>query len=322
MNIPIPTFHRFISSTSVSFFRTAILLAAFIASAHTVSAQADSLSKAQIDSLYIGHVESVEGRKPKVLHAEPLYIDLIRDLGARKGEKEWNFGFGMFDNIGFDAYEMLVEYEWAVIDRLGLEVEVPFTVFSPQQNITADSIPSDRVESLKLAGQWSFLVSEKYSATLALGYIHEFELMDLDHFENPWFKGQIFNPFLIAAKRWGPNWHSLIYTGPQFFSGFNGYENHFRYEMHTNLHYMIPGTRNFLGMEVNKYFDKDGADVTLRPQMRVGIADNFMIGILTGIPIDKSGERFSTFIRLIWEPGHTTDGPLKTPFKRGRRQRQ
>jgi hypothetical protein len=29
-------------------------------------------------------------REPdKVLHAELLYIDLIRDLGARKGEKEW-----------------------------------------------------------------------------------------------------------------------------------------------------------------------------------------------------------------------------------------
>lgn len=299
-----------------------VFSAGLLLSALSVFAQPDSLSKAQIDSLYIEQVESVKGLKPKVLHAEPLYIDLIRDLGARKGEKEWNFGFGMLDNIGFDEYEMLVEYEWAVIDRLGLEVEVPFTIFSPQQNISNDSIPSDRIESLKLAGQWSFLVSEKYSATLALGYIHEFEFKDLDNFERPWFEGQLFNPFFIAAKRWGANWHTLIYTGPQFFRGFNDHENHFRYEMHTNLHYMIPGTRNFLGMEVNKYFDHDGSDITLRPQMRVGIADNFMIGILAGIPIDKSSERFSTFMRIIWEPGHTTDGPLKTPFKPKRRDRR
>ncbi|MCA1752388.1 MAG: phosphoribosylformylglycinamidine synthase [Flavobacteriales bacterium] len=287
-----------------------------------VFVQADSLNKARVDSLYIENVQDVAGQKAKVLHAEPLYIDLIRDLGARKGEKEWNLGLGMLDNIGFDQYEMLVEYEWAVMDRLGMEVEVPFTIFSPQQNIASDSIPSDRIESLKLAAQWSFFVSEKWATTMALGYIHEFEFSDLDNFVQPYFDGQLFNPFLVVAKRWGPNWHTLIYTGPQLFRGFNGHENHFQYEMHSNLHYMIPGTRNFLGMEVNKYFYEGGSDITLRPQMRVGIADNFMIGILTGIPINKRSERFSTFIRLIWEPGHTTDGPLKTPFKQSRRHRK
>ena len=28
----------------------------------------------------------------KISHAEPLYLDLVRDLGARKGEREWNVG--------------------------------------------------------------------------------------------------------------------------------------------------------------------------------------------------------------------------------------
>jgi len=39
------------------------------------------------DSIYIAETENVKG-KDKVLHAEPLFIDLIRDLGARKGENE------------------------------------------------------------------------------------------------------------------------------------------------------------------------------------------------------------------------------------------
>lgn len=79
------------------------------------------------DSLYIQEVE--DHKEPaKVLHAEPLYIDLIRDLGARKGEKEWNIGLGLTDNQRFDSYEALVEYEWAPIDRFGLEVELPFTL--------------------------------------------------------------------------------------------------------------------------------------------------------------------------------------------------
>lgn len=31
----------------------------------------------------------------KIKHAEPLYLDLMRDLGARKGEAEFNIGYGM-----------------------------------------------------------------------------------------------------------------------------------------------------------------------------------------------------------------------------------
>ena len=44
------------------------------------------------DSIFIAETEKIKGRD-KVLHAEPLFIDLIRDLGARKGEREWNIGF-------------------------------------------------------------------------------------------------------------------------------------------------------------------------------------------------------------------------------------
>ncbi len=49
------------------------------------------------DSMYIAEVQD-HHEPDKVLHAEPLFIDLIRDLGARKGEREWNIGFGMTDN--------------------------------------------------------------------------------------------------------------------------------------------------------------------------------------------------------------------------------
>ena len=31
----------------------------------------------------------------KVKHAEPLFIDLRRDLGERKGEAEFNIGYGI-----------------------------------------------------------------------------------------------------------------------------------------------------------------------------------------------------------------------------------
>ncbi|RZK46787.1 MAG: phosphoribosylformylglycinamidine synthase, partial [Pedobacter sp.] len=37
---------------------------------------------------------------------------------------------------------------------------------------------------------------------------------------------------------------------------------------------------------------------------RVSLADNLMVGIVTGIPIRRENERFSSFLRLIYEPKH------------------
>lgn len=259
---------------------------------------------AQQDSLFIAEVERKEGERPKVLHAEPLYIDLIRDLGARKGEREWNFGFGITDQLGYDSYEMLVEYEWAVADRLGLEIETPFTFFGRARNGYAEEKPANRLESLKVAAQWTFLVSERSATSLALGYINEFELSSFDNFGDPLVSGNVYNPFLVAAKRWGSNWHTLVYTGPSIVQHFATMETHSVFAVNSNLHYMIPGTRNFVGLEFNKMFDGGDFDGTIRPQMRLSIAENFLVGIVTGIPVDRENERFSMFTRLIWEPGH------------------
>lgn len=271
------------------------------------SIKAQELDNLTKDSIYIKQVEEQQD-PPKVLHAEPLYIDLIRDLGARKGEKEWNFGVGMTDNREFDSYEALVEYEFAPIDRLGLEIEVPFTFYAPQKDVERDSIPANRMESLKLAAQWSFFVNERISTSMALGYIHEFEFSDFRSFGKPLIFGNIYNPFLIAAKRWGQNWHTLIYTGPHVSHHFSDHSVHFRYDINTNVHYMITGTRNFVGLEVNKSVHPDGdVDITFRPQMRIGIADNFLVGIVGGIPLIRENERLSAFLRVIWEPGHRKD---------------
>lgn len=252
------------------------------------------LTKETKDSIYIAEVEEVKAR-PKVLHAEPLFIDLIRDLGARKGEKEWNVGIGITDKREFDEYIALVEYEWAPIDRLGLEVELPFSFFDPTEN--GANAPSSKLQSLKLAAQYTFLVSEKHKTSMAFGYLHEFELTDFKSYSSSsFYSGNIYNPFFIAAKRWGNNFHTLIYTGPQFIQHFNSNSWETIWQFNTNFHYMISGTRNFLGVEFNKELNNNGDfDMVMRPQMRVGVTDNLLIGIVTGIPIARENERFSTF---------------------------
>lgn len=261
------------------------------------------ITKTEKDSIYIQQIE--DHKEPdKVLHAEPLYIDLIRDLGARKGEKEWNLGLGLTDNLNFDAYEALIEYEWAPIDRLGLEVELPFTFYAPQSGIDRDLIPSNSLNSIKIATQWSFFISEPMATSMALGYINEFELSNFRDFGSPLLKGNIYNPFFVIAKRWGNNFHSLIYTGPMIEQNFSANTFHTTYDINTSFHYMISGTRNFIGIEFNKTMDNGDFDMTIRPQMRVGVTDNLLIGIVAGIPVSRENERFSSFLRLIWEPKH------------------
>lgn len=260
-------------------------------------AQTERESNLIKDSLYINDVENVP-ESFKILHAEPLYIDLIRDLGARKGEREWNVGFGLMDNNRYDRYEALVEYEWAPINRLGLEVELPFSIYS------GDGNPGSRLNGLKLAAQYTFLVSEEYNTSLAIGYIHEFEMTAFrDYGKGKLFVGNIYNPFFVAAKRWGNNFHTLFYTGPVVNQHFNHHSTT-SWQINSNFHYMISGTRNFIGVEFNKSIQNQDFDMTIRPQMRVGIADNVMVGIVTGIPIKRENERFSTFLRLIYEPKH------------------
>lgn len=260
------------------------------------------------NSVKAQEADNENSEKPlKIEHAEPLFIDLIRDLGARKGESEWNVGLGMFDRLNYDKYEALVEYEWAVRDRLGLEIEVPVSIYTSNGLESANGMrPSNRVESIKKAFQWTFLVSEKMNTSMAIGGINEFVFTSLDSIStSSIFEGDIINPFLVSATNWRNGFHSLIYTGPRWFIPFNNELNsEFEYEINTNFHYMIPSTRNFLGVEFNKIVTADDFAMVIRPQMRVSISNNLLVGIVGGIPINRERERLSSFVRLIYEPGH------------------
>lgn len=46
-----------------------------------------------------------------MLYTVPLFIDLIRDLGTRKEEKEQNIEMELISNSNHDEYFSLIEYE-------------------------------------------------------------------------------------------------------------------------------------------------------------------------------------------------------------------
>ncbi len=259
-------------------------------------AQEERLRRLELDSVFIDQVENSE-EPDKVLHAEPLYVDLIRDLGARKGEKEWNLGFGILDKLENDEIEALIEYEFAPVNRLGIEFELPFAFF------TGDLSEENRLKSIQVAAQYTFLVSVKSSVSLALGYIHEFKLIPFSSYgDEPLYTGNGYNPFFVAAKRFGRHFHTLIYTGPAIERKFNSGMSETSFEINTNLHYMIPGSSNFIGIEFNKEIEDGDFDMTIRPQMRVEVTEKILMGLVTGIAVNRENERLSMFFRVIYEP--------------------
>jgi len=139
---------------------------------------------------------------------------------------------------------------------------------------------------------------------MALGYIHEFELVDFNNIRNDnLLKGNSYNPFLVLAKRWGLNYHSLIYTGPRMVREFDAPSWEVAYEINTSFHYMITGTRNFIGVELNQEVVHGRLLTVMRPQMRIGISERIMIGIVSGVPLNRENRGLSSFARLIYEPG-------------------
>lgn len=238
----------------------------------------------------------------KLSHAEPLYIDLIRDLGARKGEKEINVGFGVNDDKQYVSYSGFVEYEFAVANRLGLEVEVPFEIY--QHNRQDAMLPDNRIEGAKLAAQYTFLVSEKYQTSMAVGYIQEFEFSSFSQMGNSGklFESTLYNPIFIAAKRWTPNIHTLLYAGPvteQFFET-NTWETSL--QANANLHYVFSGGY-FVGVETNIEFSREKPSFVFRPQFKVPFSKKVSLGVLAGIPASNHEQQgLSGMARLIWVP--------------------
>ncbi|MDO4764066.1 MAG: HAEPLYID family protein [Flavobacteriaceae bacterium] len=254
--------------------------------------------------LFMAQEHKEEDNLPlKLHHAEPLYIDLIRDLGARKGESEWNLGMGVTRWNDYYEFTPLIEYEWAVADRLGLEIELPFDFFT---SIDKDvrKAPGAKLEGLKLAMQYTFLVNKKYYTSMAVGYINELELNTFRDFGKKIIVGNVYNPFFVVAKGWGKD-HSistLLYTGPQFIHHFDNGHIETDWQVNTSIHYLIPNSKSFIGLEIDKTISKDKFNMVFRPQVRVALKDNVVLGLVTGIPTNTKHEGFSSFLRLIYEP--------------------
>ncbi|HSF54070.1 MAG TPA: HAEPLYID family protein, partial [Algoriphagus sp.] len=202
----------------------------------------------------VGSFAQDNAKSAKVHHAEPLYMDLVRDLGARKGEKEFNVGTEFKGLSSHNQYTFLVEYEFAPINRLGLEVEADFLFF--KQKETHSELPGNKLECLRFSGQYSFFVSTKYRATLALGYTQLIELTDFrDYRSGNLVSGTVHSPFFVAAKRWGKEIHTTIYTYPMIARDFTKTATEVDWAINTSILYSLPQSEHFVGVEISQEFN-------------------------------------------------------------------
>ncbi|WP_099598091.1 HAEPLYID family protein [Reichenbachiella sp. 5M10] len=236
-------------------------------------------------------------QSPKVHHAEPLHVDLVRDLGARQGEQEINLGWEVSKRSNYYVHQNFVEYEFAPIDRLAFEVEIPFALYQPKNTEpTPSSIPDNHIEGVKLASQYTFLVSPPLQFSMAVGYMQEFELGS----RHPSIQGYVYHPFLVVAKRFGKQWHTLFYTGPKWSCDLDQ-NTETRTIANLSLHYTIPRTSYLIGLECDSEWQTELHAIVLYPQAKLHISQPLMLGVLMGIPLQQSYSRQSFMLRLIYE---------------------
>lgn len=238
----------------------------------------------------------------KIKHAEPMYNDIVRDLGALKGEKEINIGYEIEKNATYGTQGGFIEYEFAPVNRLAIELEIPFqfkrTVYREDVD---DPAPRNKIKGIKPALQYTFLVNKQARLSMAAGAIYELHLHSFPSVRNDLgvLKGNSFNPFLIVAKRWGSHLHTMIYTGPEFYQDFDSHQQETAYLLNISMHYMLGS--NFLGIEMNQEYGGHDIVTILRPQAKVQLEKQLAIGIASGIPIAHQTSGYSFLARLIYE---------------------
>jgi hypothetical protein len=136
---------------------------------------------------------------------------------------------------------------------------------------------------------------------MAVGYTNELLFHLPESTSEDFLKGNAYNPFIVAAKRWSDNFHSLVMAGAEITQNFEAEEWHTEYQLNTSLQYVFSGSPNFIGVELNKVFESDDFGMDIRPHANLALTKHVLLGVMVGIPVSSENRRVSSFIRLMYE---------------------
>lgn len=185
---------------------------------------------------------------------EPMVFDLVRPLGARRGEAEFNALAVIPLNRNRGQAEWAPEVEVALADGFAIEFELPFEEWT--------------LESYKLAVQLTFGTAFENS------YIHGTQLI-LEYFRDT----DNLTPTLlyVAGVQFDDRWSALAMAG--FRTEFGGLDRANRTEKLMNFSlFRHVGVHTSLGMETNLASTLGGrAEFRLMPQVHHELRDHIML---------------------------------------------
>lgn len=191
---------------------------------------------------------------------EPLVFDLVRPLGARKGELEANvLATGGFKSDDPVAPLVAPEIEYALADGLAVEFELPFEEHG--------------LAAVKLGGQWTFGGDE------SSGFIHGTQAI-----AERWVDEKIWDLSLlyIPAMRFGDTWSVLGMFGGTAQMGSdakNGIGVIANLTIFADL-----SERVVLGFESDAIlFGSDGSSLLLMPQAHYEFTEHFTLQFGVGV---------------------------------------
>lgn len=219
--------------------------------------------------------EDFNDYETKVEIPEPLFIDLVRGLGSKRGE--WEVNSLMYHGEGgFSEINWAPEIEWAFRDGTAVELELPMHGHS--------------LHSYKLAFQKTVYQNKDNSHLQGLQMIYE---------TNKEFQRSDLTTYYILAHRFSEKWSTITLLGFKTeLEQYNGLVKIFNHSSFYNYSREID-----LGMEFNYFSQQSFMDQVLQvvPQLHLAMGNGFKVQFGFGGGEDNGRWTPVSMLRVIRE---------------------
>ncbi len=213
---------------------------------------------------------------------EPLMFDLVRGLGARKGELEINsLADFPLTNISNRNIEWAPEIEYAVIDNLAIELEFPMSDFE--------------LEAFKAAVQWTIGGSKDNK------FIHGIQIIGEKYLHDDILE---MNFLYIPAYRFNETWSVIGLYGFMLESGADSPQQRHTILLNTSV-FADLNKHTVVGLEINnsdptfQRVDNNEMVLLVLPQAHYTFDSGFSIQAGAGAYFLKNGTEASAVLRAI-----------------------